>query len=108
MWLLLTVAGAVVPLWQFAPWLLEHGLDLPRFFADKLVNDVAAFFAATVIVTTLAVINIVLTDDVAVSSRDRALVVAATLCIGPSCGVPLYWYLRSRVTGTDRMLGAGS
>lgn len=43
-YLILGLAGALVPLAAFLPWLTAHGLDLQRFVKDLFANRISAFF----------------------------------------------------------------
>jgi hypothetical protein len=43
-YLVLCVLGAVLPLWQFAPWLAANGPDVPLLFRQLFANRVGAFF----------------------------------------------------------------
>jgi hypothetical protein len=60
LYLLLCVLGLLLPLSQFIPWLLEHGVDLARFINDLFANRISAFFGLDVIVSALALIVFVL------------------------------------------------
>src|SRR5260370_34869707 len=50
-YLLLCVAGAVLPYWQFVPWVLENGLDISLLLNQLFANRASAFFATDVIVS---------------------------------------------------------
>src|SRR3954465_15766246 len=53
LYLVLCVLGTVLPLWQFAPFLREHGLDLRLFFSQLFANPVSGFFGVDVIVSSV-------------------------------------------------------
>ena len=55
-YLFLSVAGVVIPYWQFVPWVREHGVDLPLFFEQLFANRIGAFFGADVFVSAVVVI----------------------------------------------------
>ena len=62
----LCVAGTVLPLAQFVPFLMEHGLD-PRLFVEQLfASPVSGFFGMDVIVSSL-VLWVLARSDVALS-----------------------------------------
>jgi hypothetical protein len=56
-YLLLALAGALVPYFHFGPWLLEHRLDMPLFFHQLHANRVSEFFAADVVVLSPFIAN---------------------------------------------------
>lgn len=85
---LLAIAGAVVPLITIGPWFLANGLDLPRFIAELFASRVSAFFAWDVLISAVAVVLAALIWP-GLPRGQRALVIAGTLLIGVSCGLPL-------------------
>src|SRR5258706_9335458 len=54
-YLLLCLAGTILPYWQLVPWLSEHGLDIPLFFNQLFVNRISAFFGTDVFVSAAVV-----------------------------------------------------
>lgn len=92
----LAVAGAVLPLWQFLPFLREHGLDLPLFFQQLFSTPVSGFFGLDVIVATVVLWVFVLVESRRHAIRHRWLPIAASLLIGVSLGLPLFLYMRER------------
>lgn len=92
-YLLLFVAGVVVPYLEFGPWVLEHGLDVRLMVEQLFANRVGAFFGADVAISALAVFAL------AAFERKRLggvwwLPVVAVLAAGVSAGLPLLLYLR--------------
>jgi hypothetical protein len=92
----LAVVGLVLPLSQFLPWAIAHGLDVVRFVNELFVNAISRFFAFDVIVSAVVTIVLVLTDDRPLGVAKRTLPIVGTLCVGVSFGLPLYLYLRVR------------
>ncbi len=90
----LCVLGLVLPYWQFIPWLLEHGFDLPRFAAELFSTRIGAFFGLDVIVSACVLLVFVIVQG----RRDHVphlwVPVAGTLAVGVSFGLPLFLYLR--------------
>ena len=96
LYLALCVAGTVLPLWQFMPFVRDHGLDAGLFFHQLFANPVSGFFGLDVIVS-----SIVLWVLVAVEGRRAGVShlwapIAASLAVGVSLGLPLFLYLRER------------
>ena len=88
------VAGLFIPYSQLVFFLIENGLNLPLMI-DQIVNYRISTFAWLDVVISASVVIFMVYDD-----RERIqhlyMPVIATLLIGPSCGLPLYLYLRSR------------
>ncbi|MDA0951172.1 MAG: DUF2834 domain-containing protein [Proteobacteria bacterium] len=98
LYLLLVVVGVVVPGAEFVAWLSIHGLDVHGFFRDMTANGIARFFAWDVVISALVVILVACADRHCI--RHAWLPVVGTLCIGVSCGLPLYLCLRQRAIDT--------
>jgi hypothetical protein len=95
-YLVLAIVGAVVPMWHFVAWFRAEGWSLGGMIAAWNVNS-----ATTGLVWDLTIAAVALTVWViaeCLSRRDWLGLVAvpATFCIGVSCGLPLYLWLRSR------------
>ena len=90
----LWVAGTALPLSQFLPWLVEHGLDLRLFLAELFANRITGFFAWDVIVAVVVLLVLTVTDR-ELPARQRLWVAIASL-LGASCGLPFYLLLRER------------
>lgn len=96
LYLTLCVLGTALPLWQFLPFLREHGLD-PRLFFDQLfANPVSGFFGMDVIVSSLVLWLLVRVEGGRAGVPHRWAPIAATLAVGVSLGLPLFLYLRER------------
>jgi hypothetical protein len=95
-YLVLCVLGAALPLWQIAPWLAEHGPDVPLLFGELFSGRVSAFFGLDVIVSAVVLLVFVVSEGARARVRWRWLAVAATLAVGVSLGLPLFLYMRER------------
>jgi hypothetical protein len=94
LYLVLCLAGVVLPYWQFLPWALQHGLNLPLFARELFANRIGAFFGMDVIVSAVALLVFTRIESARVGIRRRWLVVVAVLTVGVSLGLPLFLYLR--------------
>jgi hypothetical protein len=94
LYLLFAIAGAALPLFQFLPWIAEHGLDLPLFFSELFANRISSFFALDVIVSAVVLIVWILHSR----TRHGWMAIVGTLLIGVSFGLPLHLYLRHKFT----------
>lgn len=96
LYVVLAIAGAVFPLWQFAPFLREHGLNLPLMIAQLFSTPVSAFFGVDVIVSSVVLWAFVFIEGRRAGMRQLWLPVLASLTVGVSLGLPLFLYMRER------------
>lgn len=94
-WLALAVWGAVHPMYWFVTWFAENGVSIMG-----MVDAWHANAAASGLVWDLTIAAVTLTVWVVVESLRRrrwrgVWAIPATFCIGVSCGLPLYLFLRS-------------
>ena len=94
LYLVLCFAGLVIPYWQFFPWVLQHGLNIPLFARELFANRIGAFFGMDVIVSALVLLVFTRIESAALEIRRRWLVIVAVLTVGVSLGLPLFLYLR--------------
>jgi hypothetical protein len=95
-YLALAIWGAIHPMYYFVQWFLANGFDLMG-----MVDAWHANAASSGLVWDLTIAFIALTvwiiAEVAVRRNYIALIaIPATICIGVSCGLPLYLFLRTR------------
>ena len=95
-YLALAILGAVLPMWHFIAWFNDNGFSLSAMVTAWNVND-----ATTGLVYDLTISAIALTLFITVETYVRRaywmlIAIPATWCIGVSCGLPLYLFLRSR------------
>jgi Terpene cyclase DEP1 len=93
-YLVLCFAGALLPYWQFVPWLMQNGLSLPILFRQLFAYRISAFFVMDVLVSAVVLIVFVRVEGVRLNIRYRWLPVLAVLTVGVSLGMPLFLYLR--------------
>lgn len=89
-YLVLAVIGLILPYSQFIPFVLENGVDVGLVFTEITTSRIAAFGWLDVVVSAVTVIVMVFENPVV----NKWIPVIATLLVGPSCGLPLYLYLR--------------
>ena len=93
-YLALCFVGALLPYWQFVPWLLRHGIDLPLFVHELFVNRISAFFGMDVFVSALVLVVFMRVESARRNIGRRWLPVLAVLTVGVSLGLPMFLYLR--------------
>ena len=94
--LLQLIYYAVHPMYYFAPWLQENGFDLQGLVALWKANDAVTGLYWDLVIAAIA-LTVWILAEVSVRRNWLALIaIPATFCIGVSCGLPLYLFLRSR------------
>lgn len=96
LYLVLCVAGTLLPYSQFIPFLREHGMDLRLFFEQLFSNPVGGFFGMDVIVSSVVLWVFVFVEGRRAGIRHLWAPIAANLVVGVSLGLPLFLYLRER------------
>ena len=94
LYLILCVAGTVLPYWQFYPFLREHGLDVRLFVEQLFANPVSGFFGLDVIVSSVVLWVLVFVEGRRAGVKHLWAPIAANLAVGVSLGLPLFLYLR--------------
>jgi Terpene cyclase DEP1 len=95
-YLILAVIGAVMPYVLFAPWVFEHGLNIPLMLAELFSTRTGGFFGLDVIVSAVTLVLFIRTEGRRRKMPSLWLPIAATCLVGVSCGLPLFLYLRER------------
>jgi hypothetical protein len=98
LYLILCVAGTALPLWQFLPFLRDHGLDLPLFFEQLFASPVSGFFGLDVIVSSVVLWVFVAVDGRRSGVKHLWAPIVANVLVGVSAGLPLFLYMRERST----------
>lgn len=93
-YLVLSIAGVVLPYWQFVPWIVEHGFDGRLFVRELFANRISAFFGWDVIVSAFVLIPFILAEGRRLQMKWLWAPVLGTLLVGVSFGFPLFLVLR--------------
>ncbi|WP_422823938.1 DUF2834 domain-containing protein [Vreelandella venusta] len=96
LYLLLCVVGTFIPLTQFFPWVLDHGLDFPLFINELFKTRIGAFFGLDVLISALVLFVFIYFETAKLEIAYVWTAVLGTLCVGVSLGLPLFLYLRQR------------
>ncbi|MCG6134077.1 MAG: DUF2834 domain-containing protein [Nostoc sp. LLA-1] len=92
-YLLLCIAGTVLPYSQFVPFVLEHNLDIQLFFEQLFANKISAFFGMDVIVSSLVLWVFVYWEGTRLKMSNLWIYIAANL-VGVSLALPLFLLMR--------------
>jgi hypothetical protein len=90
----LCIAGTILPLMAFLPFLRSHGLDAGAFLGQLFATPVSSFFGLDVILSSLALWAFVLTEGRRLGLTALWVPIAANLLVGVSLGLPLFLYMR--------------
>lgn len=94
LYLILCLAGTILPYSQLLPFVLEHGLD-PRLISQQLfANKVSGFFGLDVIVSSVTLWVFVYSEGTRLKMRHLWIYIAANLVVGVSLGLPLFLLAR--------------
>jgi hypothetical protein len=86
----LCALGTILPLYQFVPWLIANGLNIPLFFDELYSNRVGGFFGNDVIVSALVLFVFIFFEVKKLEINRWWLPVVATFLVGVSLGLPLF------------------
>jgi len=101
-YLILCFIGTLLPLSQFLPWALEHGLDMPLFIQELFATRIGAFFGWDVIVSAVVLLVFVFAEGRRLRMQNLWVIVMATLGVGVSLGLPLFLTLRQGYLDNSR------
>jgi hypothetical protein len=95
-YLALAIWGSIHPMYYFVSWFNENGWDIMDMVDAWHVNAATSGLVWDLTIAAVALCVFIIAE-VAVRRNWIALVaIPATFCIGVSCGLPLYLFLRSR------------
>lgn len=89
--LVLTVAGVVIPYYALVPFLLEHGLDIQLFLSQAAASRIAGFAWLDVIVSAIVILLAAFSGQF-VTKKQAGYITILTVVAGGSAGLPLLLY----------------
>ncbi|TMV10233.1 DUF2834 domain-containing protein [Ruegeria sediminis] len=95
-YLLLAAWGAIHPMSWFLRWFAENGLDLPGMVDAWHANAASSGLVWDLTISAVTLTVWVLAEVVRRRTWAHLVAIPATFCIGVSCGLPLYLFLRSK------------
>lgn len=94
-YLALAIWGAIHPMYYFIQWFQENSWDLMAMVDAWHVNAATSGLVWDLTIAAVA-LTVWIVAEVATRRNWGALIaIPATFCIGVSCGLPLYLFLRS-------------
>ena len=94
LYLVLCVAGTILPYSQLIPFVREHGLNTPLFVQQLFANKISSLFGMDVIVSSVVLWVFVYSEGTRLRMRHLWIYVAANLLVGVSLGLPLFLLMR--------------
>ena len=102
LYLALFILGTVLPCSQLLPFLREHGLNVSLMIAQLFANPISGFFGLDVIVSSLVLWVLVVTEGRRQQMRHLWVYIICSLLVGVSLGLPLFLYMRERKLAVGR------
>jgi len=96
LYLALCILGTALPCSQLIPFLAEHGLDVPLLIKDLFANRISGFFGFDVIVSSVVLWVLVLTEGRRQKMKHLWTYIVCNLLVGVSLGLPLFLFMRER------------
>ena len=95
-WLALAIWGAIHPMYYFISWFNANGYDLMAMVDAWHVNAASSGLVWDLTIAAVALTIWVIAETVQTRDWARLIAIPATFCIGVSCGLPLYLFLRCK------------
>jgi putative copper export protein len=95
--LLLAIWGAIHPMYYFIAWFQAEGWDIMAMVDAWHVNAATSGLVWDLTIAAISLTIWILVEATKNRNWLSLIAIPATFCIGVSCGLPLYLYLRGRV-----------
>jgi Terpene cyclase DEP1 len=92
---ILCILGFTLPLSQFIPFLVEHGLNLELFINQLLINRISAFFGMDVVISAVVVITLIFAEGRRIKMSNLWIPIIC-LTVGVSFSLPVFLFMRQR------------
>ena len=94
--LILAIIGTILPMYYFVSWFEEFGYSLGAMVEAWNVNDASTGLVYDLTIAAVALLVWIIAETMRSKAWLNLIAIPATFCIGVSCGLPLYLYLRTR------------
>jgi hypothetical protein len=102
-YLVTAILGAVLPLSQFVPFVLKHGLDVHLFVSQLFENHISAFFGMEVLASSIVLWLFVFSEGRRWGMKRLWFYLVCNLTVGVSLALPLFLFFReSKQIADDR------
>ena len=100
-YLILAIAGFVLPYYFFVSFLVANGLDFRLFFQQLFATPISSFFAVDLLISCVVFVSYLRQEAARYSIGRRWPYLVVLLTVGLSCALPLFLFVReSRIAGT--------
>ncbi|WP_439156072.1 DUF2834 domain-containing protein [Yoonia sp.] len=99
-YLLLAIWGAIHPMYYFIQWFQAEGWDIMAMVDAWHANAASSGLVWDLTIAAVALTVWIITEVSRTKNMLALIAIPATFCIGVSCGLPLYLYLRGRIVYT--------
>ncbi|MEX0348779.1 MAG: DUF2834 domain-containing protein [Paracoccaceae bacterium] len=96
LFLALAIWGAIHPMYYFLRWFGENGFDLYAMTQAWHANDASSGLVWDLTIAAVALTLWIIAEVIQRRTWLNLIAIPATFCIGVSCGLPLYLFLRSK------------
>lgn len=96
----LAIWGAIHPMYYFISWFRAEGWNLMNMVDAWHANAATSGLVWDLTIAAIALTLWILTEAFKSRNYLSLFAIPATFCIGVSCGLPLYLYLRGRIVYT--------
>lgn len=96
LWLALAIWGAIHPMYYFMSYMAANDWSLSALIDAWYVNDSTTGLTWDLIIAAITLTLWIITEVAVRRNWSGLIAIPAIYCIGVSCGLPLYLYLRSR------------
>jgi hypothetical protein len=95
-WLFLIIAiwGAIHPMYHFLQWFGKNGYDIMAMVDAWHANTASSGLVWDLTIAAIALTVWVIYETLQTRQFIRLIAIPATFCIGVSCGLPLYIFIR--------------
>ena len=94
-YLALAIWGAIHPMYYFVQWFQENGWDIMAMVDAWHVNAASSGLVWDLTIAAIALTVWIIVEVATRRNWGALIAIPATFCIGVSCGLPLYLFLRT-------------
>jgi hypothetical protein len=96
--LVLAIWGAVHPMYYFISWFQSEGWNIMAMVDAWHVNAATSGLVWDLTIAAITLTHWVIVEAFRTKNWLSLIAIPATFCIGVSCGLPLYLYLRGHIS----------
>ncbi len=101
--LALAVWGAIHPMYYFVGWFQDNTWDIMAMVDAWHANAASSGLVWDLTIAAIALTVWIIVETIQTRHVMRLIAIPATFCIGVSCGLPLYLFLRMSSTDLNRV-----